>query len=284
MLSLLTCTDGSVYAESTYQHAAWVIGQTGGSIQLLHILEKPRGLQTDFDFSGNLGLDTGDDLLQEVVALEAQTMKVSRERSKRILARGKDFLQAQGVAEVSLEQRHGSLVESLGELEKRADLVVLGKRGEATDFAKLHLGSNLERVIRASERPVLVASRAFQPIERCVIAYDGGKSIEKAIEFLIKNPLLKGVEVLLLRAEKPDEKGRWFLGEAAEKLTRAGLQVETVVSDRNAEEAIASTVESRKAQLLIMGAYGHSRIRHLIIGSTTTTLIRTCTVPVLLFR
>jgi len=36
--------------------------------------------------------------------------------------------------------------------------------------------------------------------------------------------------------------------------------------------------------LLLMGAYGHSRIRNLIIGSTTTSMIRSCKIPVLLFR
>ncbi|MEO6054349.1 MAG: universal stress protein, partial [Chthoniobacterales bacterium] len=37
-------------------------------------------------------------------------------------------------------------------------------------------------------------------------------------------------------------------------------------------------------QLLVMGAYGHSRIRQLMVGSTTTAMVRTCQVPVLMFR
>ena len=50
------------------------------------------------------------------------------------------------------------------------------------------------------------------------------------------------------------------------------------------EEAISSYVSTNDIGLLVMGAYGHSRIRYLIIGSTTTEMIRTCKVPVLLFR
>jgi hypothetical protein len=60
--------------------------------------------------------------------------------------------------------------------------VVIGKRGEATDFAKGHLGSNLERVARSSRKPILVAARAFRPITRFLIAYDGGASANKALE------------------------------------------------------------------------------------------------------
>lgn len=40
----------------------------------------------------------------------------------------------------------------------------------------------------------------------------------------------------------------------------------------------------KKSQMLIMGAYGHSRIRNLIIGSTTTSLVRSCRLPILMFR
>ena len=51
-----------------------------------------------------------------------------------------------------------------------------------------------------------------------------------------------------------------------------------------ADNEISAYVEGRGINLLIMGAYGHSRIRQLIIGSTTTSMIRRCKVPVLLFR
>ena len=50
------------------------------------------------------------------------------------------------------------------------------------------------------------------------------------------------------------------------------------------EKVISDHVEKYGVDLLVMGAYGHSRIRNLIIGSTTTQMIRSCLVPVLLFR
>ena len=50
------------------------------------------------------------------------------------------------------------------------------------------------------------------------------------------------------------------------------------------EKVIAETVRQRGINLLVMGAYGHSRIRQFIVGSTTTTMVRTCLVPVLMFR
>jgi len=52
-------------------------------------------------------------------------------------------------------------------------------------------------------------------------------------------------------------------------------QPETVISD---------SIEADNFDLLVMGAYGHSRIRNLIIGSTTTQMIGACKVPIMLFR
>ena len=43
-------------------------------------------------------------------------------------------------------------------------------------------------------------------------------------------------------------------------------------------------MKEQRSQLLVMGAYGHSRIREFIVGSTTTALIRTVATPVLVFR
>ena len=51
-----------------------------------------------------------------------------------------------------------------------------------------------------------------------------------------------------------------------------------------ADTALGELVEAEGHDLLVMGAYGHSRIRSMIIGSTTTQMIRTCKVPVVLMK
>lgn len=50
------------------------------------------------------------------------------------------------------------------------------------------------------------------------------------------------------------------------------------------ETAISDVVERDGIDLLVMGAYGHSRIRAMIIGSTTAQMMRSCKIPVVLFR
>ena len=284
MKKILTCTDGSLYAKSIYDHTAWAARRCNASVHLLHMLDPHRERADLVDLSGNLGPDTGGELLAELVALEERKNRLAREMGKHVLAQAAEELSKAGLTEVTTEQLHGELVETVARLEEKADLVVMGKRGESADFASLHLGSNLERVIRASVRPVLVASRAFKPIDRFLIAYDGGPSVEKAVRFACDQPLLKGLNCHLLRAGRIDSNAEWYLQETAAKLRRAGYETTAKAIPGDPETVIAGEVKEAEIQLLVMGAYGHSRIRQLIIGSTTTTMVRTCPIPVLMFR
>jgi nucleotide-binding universal stress UspA family protein len=284
MQTILACTDGSAYAASVYDHSAWAARRTGAAIQVLHMLDPHRERAELVDLSGAMGPDTGTELLAELANLEEKKNRLAREQGKLLLIAAAGHLRAAGIEKITTTQEHGELVESVIRMEQTADLVVIGKRGQSADFAKLHLGSSLERVIRGSIRPVLVASRAFQPIEKFLVAYDGGPSIEKAIRFAIDHPLLKGLACHILRAGRLDDKATWFLDEAAEKLRAAGFPVTSEATAGPPEEVIAAAVEKHSANLLVMGAYGHSRIRQLMVGSTTTALIRTCHIPVLMFR
>jgi nucleotide-binding universal stress UspA family protein len=74
------------------------------------------------------------------------------------------------------------------------------------------------------------------------------------------------------------------LGDASKRLRDAGYSVEAQLVKGQPDAAIVAYVEAEKIDLLVMGAYGHTRLRNLIIGSTTTEMIRSCKVPVMLFR
>ena len=283
MSTILVCTDGSQYSASMYQHAAWVADRTGARVTVLHVIDREEH-RPEADLTGSLGFDASAELLEELVNLDEQHGRVARLRGKAILEDAEKQLKEAGLAEVNAIQRHGSLVETFDEFERSADLLVIGKRGEHVDFSKGHLGSNLERVIRSAEVPILVTSRAFQPIEKFLIAFDGGPSAQKAIDYVVSVPLLKGVEAHLLSVGKEGSKISGEFEKASGKLRAAGYSVHADLVAGDADEVIAREVENRGIDLLLIGAYGHSLIRRLIIGSTTTALVRTCKVPVLLFR
>jgi nucleotide-binding universal stress UspA family protein len=284
MKPILACTDGSQYAPSIYQHAAWAAEHSGADlVRVLHVLERHE-TRSASDLSGNFGFDAGADLMEELVEHDEAHARVARLRGKAILDDAQKQLTEKGVKTVEAVQRHGALVDTVEEFEEDAAVVVLGKRGEHLDFAKGHLGSNLERVARSARIPVFVASRAFAPIESFLIAFDGGPSCLKAVHYAASNPLLKGLACHLVAVGKPDSELARELENAATGLRGAGFEVRADLYQGDPEDIITREVEAREISLLVMGAYGHSRIRRLVLGSTTTALVRECHVPVLLFR
>ncbi|MEX0758272.1 MAG: universal stress protein, partial [Tistlia sp.] len=182
MTKLIALIDGSLYSHSVCDHAAWVAGRTGAAVEILHVIGRRETGSPPADLSGSLKLGARTALLEELATLDEQRGKLAQKRGRAILEDAKAKIAAAGVTEVTTRLRIGDLVEAVAECEAEADLVVIGKRGEAADFARLHLGSNLERVARSSRRPLLVAARAFKPIERFLIAYDGGTSSMKAVD------------------------------------------------------------------------------------------------------
>lgn len=284
MTKLVALVDGSIYSQSVCEHVAWIAGRTGSDVEILHVIGRRETGSAPQDLSGSISLGARTTLLEELSALDEQRAKLSQKRGRAILDDAKALLEKAGVSSVATKLRIGDLVDSVAESESDADLIVLGKRGEAADFATAHLGSNLERIVRSSAKPVFVASRAFIPIERFLIAYDGGVSSMKAVDYIARSPLFSGLECRLLMVGQETANNRRQV-EGAEALLRgAGLSVTADVIPGQADSVISDIVEDEKIGLLVMGAYGHSRIRNLVIGSTTTEMVRSCRVPVMLFR
>ncbi len=284
MTGILACTDGSIYAESIVDHGAWASRQFGGvGVRVLHVLDRA-GQPVPADRSGTLGLDSSDELLRELTELDAARNRLELKRSRAMLAAAEARLRAAGVESVTLTQRHGALVDTVVEFEKEADLLVIGKRGEAADFAVGHLGANLERVLRASPKPVLVASRAFKRIRRYAIAYDGGPAALRMVDLAARSAAVEGLEGHLVTVAPSDAEGTRLLDAPGAILERAGRSVARIVLHGDVEQAIAAHVAAAGIDLLVMGAYGHGRLRTMVLGSTTTALLQACRIPVLVSR
>jgi nucleotide-binding universal stress UspA family protein len=280
---IIALVDGSIYSASVCDHAAWVAGRTGAPVELLHVLGRREGPQSQ-DLSGAIRLGARTALMEELATLDAQRSKLMAQRGRAILEDAHAILIRDGVAEITARLRHGDIVETVAEVAADAAMILIGKRGEAADFAKGHLGSNLERIVRASPLPVLVASRAYRPIAKVLLAYDGGVSSLKAVDHIARDPLFAGLTVHIVTVGSASTEARNGLAHAATRLQSAGMTVQTAVIQGQPETALGQTVESDGFDMVVMGAYGHSRIRSLIIGSTTTEMIRSCKVPVLLVR
>ncbi|MEO1680044.1 MAG: universal stress protein [Pseudomonadota bacterium] len=281
--TLMALVDRSAYSESVCRHAAWIASRTGAQVKLYHVLD-PRRARGRRDLSGSIKLGARSELLESLAELDAQHAKLAQAQGRAILDDARALVEADGVSDVVTRLRTGDIVETVTAKEDAADMIVIGKRGEAGGLESPHLGSNFERIVRASHKPVFVANRAFSPIKRVLIAYDDGISAMKAVDYVARDPLFDGLEMIVVTAGGESDDTRHSLGNARATLDAGGHAAKTQVLQGQPASALGEFVEQESIDMLVMGAYGHSRIRTLMIGSTTTEMIRTCRVPILLMR
>ncbi len=282
MQNILACIDASAYAASVCDLAAWASRKLELPVELLHVVQRRRAVAERHDLSGAIGLGVKSQLLEELTRLEESSSRLEIERGRVLLKGGEDRLSAAGAVGVKLLHRHGGIVETILEREDEARVVVIGKRGASQEFASGHIGSKIERVVRASNRPILVASREVGPTKVAVLAFDGSPAARRALERCANSALFDGLAIHVVVAGADDERHRQLLDEAVQTL--GSRETIATVKPGRPEEVIAAVVRETPEAILVMGAYGHSPLRSLIVGSTTTAMIRTVSVPVLLVR
>jgi len=280
---VLACIDGSGFSPAVCDCAAWAALQLEAPLTFLHVPSKVREAP-QADLSGSIGFGTRESLLEELAALDEQRGKLAQEQGRQILAAARERARAAGVAGPEGLQRHGGLVETLTELEAGVRLLVLGKRGESAEFAAEHIGSHLERVIRAMSRPILVTTETFRAPRRIMLAFDGSATTRKGVEMVAGSPLFRGLPCHLVMVGADTADARAQLARARQTLENAGFETPASILPGEPESVLAGYRQENDIDLMIMGAYGHSRMRQLFVGSTTTAMIRNSSVPLLLLR
>jgi len=175
--------------------------------------------------------------------------------------------------------------DQLGRLGRRFDLVVVGQpeRNEAVADEVVD-----EAALFETGRPVIFVpfiQKTGLKLDRVMLCWDGSRAATRAIAdampFLQK---AKQVEIVMVSGNKPknDEIAGVDLGQ---HLARHGLKID-VKRITSPEIDIASTILSYAADsstdLIVMGGYGHSRLREFILGGVTRGLFASMTVPVLM--
>ncbi|BBA36703.1 UspA, universal stress protein [Methylocaldum marinum] len=283
MTKVMACIDGSRAATAVCDYAAWASRRLRAPLTFIHVLDKSQ-YPVDGNLSGNIGLGSRESLLEELTALDEKRGKLAREQGRLMLAEAKARAVADGIESPSCVQRHGSLVDTLLEFEEDIRLLVMGKQGETTNGANHHIGSHLETIIRTMHRPILVTPHQFREPKRVMFAFDGSATTRKGIEMVANSPLFRGLSCHILTAGKESSGTREHLNWARAALARAGFDVTAEIRDGDVLKVTEQYRQEHDIDLLIMGAYGHSRIREFLVGSTTTSMLTNATPPVLVLR
>jgi nucleotide-binding universal stress UspA family protein len=236
------------------------------------------------DLSGAIGLGSREHLLNELTALDEKRTKLAIEHGKHLLEDSKQRAVAGGAVKVTGEQRHDQLLDALLACETSTRLFVIGRLGDDHDLRQQTIGSHVENVVRAIHTPILMATGKFSTPGNYMLAYDASETANKAIDRIASSPLLANLpgHMVMVGNNTPENSKR--LDQACELLSRNGLQVQPHLLQGNVIDCLVAFQDRFNIELKVMGAYGHSRIREFIVGSNTTRMLASTSVPVLILR
>ena len=187
---------------------------------------------------------------------------------------------AAGVSATS-EQATGVVARTIVEKSELRDLIVIGRGGEHSQWLGGLLGSTTQAVVRHARRPVLVTACDTPKSSRFVAAYDGSAHAKHALKTAADyaGAWNAPLDVLVVSAQ-PDA----IVAEARAYLEPHALETRYEVRGGDPSETIVTYAVECAADLLIMGAYGHTKVRELVVGSTTAYAINHAPCPLLLTR
>jgi nucleotide-binding universal stress UspA family protein len=281
---VLACVDQSHFAETVTDTAAWAARRLGAPLELLHILDREARVVSGADHSGAIGVNAQQTLLSELSEEDEMRSKAAREEGRLFLNRLRGRAIDRGVANPDVRLRYGDLEETLVEQQAQVRLFVLGRRGESAETTQRDLGRNVERMVRALSRPILAVTDSFAEPKRVMIAFDGSSMTRGCVELLSQNSLFQGLPVDVVMSGKPRRDADKQLDWVRQTLEAAGFDSTTAMIPGDPERVIARAIQDNGADMLLMGAYGHSPLRSLLFGSKTDDLLRSAKVPTLLLR
>jgi nucleotide-binding universal stress UspA family protein len=168
---------------------------------------------------------------------------------------------------------------------RRFDLAVVGQARREQGASEELL---IEGVLFGSGRPVIVVPRdssATLKLDRVLICWDGSRpaarAIGDAVPFLAR---AKTVEIVVVTGER-DKSGELTGANMSRHLGRHGINVEInkiAAGSSGVQSAILAHTSGSGADFLVMGGYGHSRLREFILGGVTRSVLSAMPVPVLM--
>ena len=222
--------------------------------------------------------------LLDAPALIRQAEAASRQRGENLLTTLKEKAVAAGVqtATEAVAAPLATLGEAAAARARYFDLSLVGwEAGNATSRM------TAEAVVFGSGRPTILLPELFEisSFEHVAIAWDGSRVAARAVAdarlFLQRASKLSVITVLDEKPLEEEDAGERLAGVLAAR----GLQAEAVpvkAQDCPIAETLQQTAIEKGAQLLVMGGYGHSRIRDFVLGGATEGILSDLLMPVLL--
>jgi nucleotide-binding universal stress UspA family protein len=276
--SILLAVDGSVYTDAVVAHGVSLAKQLDAFLRVCSVVDI-----RIYEWV----LNTGGEGYMPVIpsnVFHDESYKFHSERADGLIATLSKKLEESGVR-FETGKVEGSPVEVICDISRQVDLVIMGARGDYARWGDRLLGATLEPVSHQIHSPLMIVDKKYIDFKRITCAYDRSVSSADSLRLsaYLATKLNMPLEVLTINEDETErketlEEARTYL-KAYEINTKFRHEAGDVV--RTISE---SSEQAAEPTLLMMGSYGHSRIREAILGSTTLQVMRKAAKPLLLSR
>ena len=279
MKRILGAIDSSAHGLRVMDYAVQIARIYGATVTGLFVVEikKIEGPMLR-DFLNTVGLEPGFDYSGKVE-------RFLEMRSADLLSQFEEKCRASSVSFEGVSTK-GIVGREIASLASRVDLIVMGRRGEHAEWHSNPLGGSVEAVVRSTRVPILVTTRAYYDFQRALVAFDGSSHSCDALRLAAEIHSQTGLEILVLSVvpeEDPDAR-EMFENEVRGILDPQACSYTFLVREGDPGVTIPMVATELECNLIIMGAYGHSKIREMILGSVTQQVLFNSRVPLLMRR
>ena len=280
---ILIPTDGSTNSHTALEYGIYIARKLEASLTGLHVIDVnliQGPLLTDI--SGSVGMPPYEGFFD---AIE----KSLDEKADFILNEFQERCKRAGVKS-EVKKTIGKISPVIIEEAKTADMILMAKKGEHFHLKEGGiLGSVAESVTRSSGKPVLVTPENFIEIESMALAYDGSDSASKALHLSLDLSRQNAWPLTVIIVTSDDKKTAALAAQVEEANQKdreepPKADCETIILTGKETDEIIKFIREGSVELMVMGAYGHNRLRELFLGSTTSQVVRKSPIPVLLIR
>lgn len=282
-MKVLVAVDGSKYARWALEWIGQMPLTVAPEVTALHVLDLA-ALRAPF-------------LLQPTVIgnepFLQEEIRRTEVRSKQVLAETTDLLSSLELDGKVVGVKGSIAPTILKRAPDRKGLIALGSRGLGA-LDRFMLGSVSTQVALHTSCSVLVVKQPARPIRRLLLATDGSKSSERALQFMtreIRSRTSTGmIEVLVmhvipfLKYPEVREAGKALVHAYADRLARAGFRADEVAQLGNPADEIMKVAERQKVDLIVAGAKGLGAVARFFLGSVSTNLVQHSNCSVLVVR
>ncbi|MDM1780420.1 universal stress protein [Acinetobacter indicus] len=280
MKRVIACIDSSPCTNALADAAAWIARKTGRELVLLQVVDYYPASYHLGEISGVIGFESNAMLLKELAELEQKQSEIALNYSNNLLQHISDRIFKEYSIPTTHIQEKGDFLEQSFQILRPDDIAVIGLIGERSAEKNKPVGTNVENFIRGANCTVMTVGEQFKPPTRFIFAYEYSPTCLKMMKRVAESDLLRQLECHLLYIGDHVE----ILNEPLQYLTQAGLEVIPKYRYGEVAENILSYQQEQGIQLIVLGAFSHSKIHQFFLGSIATTIFRNSKVPLLVVK